>query len=147
MWRLWPGQKVFIDGRALSESVFHDYQRMLYALPAGGGNGGVEKSGLDLLDQYGIQTVVLNGFEYGSGAAYLLNVALADPRSGWKLVYQDAQGMVFVRNLPPGVAALPPTDVFRSLEAQCSAHIAHIPSESLCGPYLQEVERRAGYRR
>ena len=142
MWRLWPEHKVFIDGRALSESVFHDYQRMLYAMPSQNG----EKSGLDLLDQYGIQAIVLNGFEYGSGAPYLLNVAFADPRqAAWKLVYQDAQSMVFVRDLPPGVAALPPSDIFRSLESQCSTHIAHIPSESLCAPYLQEVERRAGF--
>ncbi|MCX6628811.1 MAG: hypothetical protein NTW28_14415, partial [Candidatus Solibacter sp.] len=28
IWRLWPGQRTFIDGRALSESVFQDYARI-----------------------------------------------------------------------------------------------------------------------
>jgi len=141
MWRLWPEQKVFIDGRALSEAVFHDYQRILYALPA----AGAEMSGLQLLDRYGIQTIVVNGFEYGSGAVYLLPVALADPRQrDWKLVYQDSQAMVFARTVPPGTAQLPATDIFRSLESQCSAHIARIPSEPFCAQQLQIVERQIG---
>ncbi len=140
MWRLWPAQKVFIDGRALSDSLFHDYLRMLYALPAD-----AEKSGLDLLDDYGIQTVVVNGFEYGSGAVYLLPVALAgQPRGEWQLVYSDAQAMVFLRHPPPDVTPLDSAAVPAGLEAECSAHVTQIPGEPLCAHYLAVLFTRSG---
>jgi hypothetical protein len=140
MWRLWPGQKVFIDGRALSDSLFHDYQRILYALPADGG-----ASGLELLDRYGIRTIVVNGFEYGSGAIYLLPVALSSPReTGWKLVYQDEQAMVFLRHPPPDVTPLDSSGVPAGLEAECSAHMARIPGEPNCAHYLGVLFTRGG---
>jgi len=140
MWRLWPRQKVFIDGRALSDSLFHDYQRILYALPAD-----VEKSGLELLDSYGIETIVVNGFEYGSGAVYLLPVALSGPQqTGWKLVYQDDQAMVFLRHPPPGVTPLDSALALAGLEAGCSAHMARIPGEPLCAHYLGILFTRGG---
>jgi hypothetical protein len=140
MWRLWPRQKVFIDGRALSDSLFHDYQRMLYALPAD-----AEKSGLQLLDAYGIQTIVVDGFEYGSGAIYVLPVVLANLRhTEWKLVYQDAQAMVFLRHPPPDVTPLESTDALAGMESQCAAHIAHLPSEPLCAYYLGDLFTRSG---
>jgi hypothetical protein len=140
MWRLWPEQKVFIDGRALSDSLFHDYQRILYALPAGD-----EPSGRQLLDDYGIRTMVVNGFEYGSGAIYLLPVMLSDPRqTEWTLVYQDAQAMVFLRHVPSGVTPLASTDALAGMETECSAHIAHLPSEPLCARYLGILFTRGG---
>ena len=140
MWRLWPAQKVFIDGRALSDSLFHDYQRILYALPAD-----AERSGLELLDAYGIQTIVVNGFEYGSGAIYLLPVALSGPRqTGWKLVYQDDQAVVFMRHPPPDVPPLDPARALAGLEAECSAHVARIPGEPLCAHYLGVLFTRGG---
>jgi hypothetical protein len=37
MWRLWPREHVFIDGRALSDRVFGDYARILYNHDASGG--------------------------------------------------------------------------------------------------------------
>ncbi|HMC60754.1 MAG TPA: hypothetical protein VKJ01_16310, partial [Candidatus Solibacter sp.] len=40
LWRLWPEQRVFIDGRTLNESVFRDYQRMVQY--AGGSPGARE---------------------------------------------------------------------------------------------------------
>jgi hypothetical protein len=140
MWRLWPEQRVFIDGRALSDSLFHDYSRILYALPAG-----AEKSGLQLLDDYGIQTIVVNGFEYGSGAIYILPVALSDPhQSEWQLVYRDEQAMVFLRHPPPGLTPLPAAEALAGLEAECSAHIAHLPGEPLCARYLGILFARGG---
>jgi hypothetical protein len=30
IWRLWPQERVFIDGRGLSETAFGDYNRILY---------------------------------------------------------------------------------------------------------------------
>jgi len=140
MWRLWPKVKVFIDGRALSDSLYHDYQRMLYALPADS-----EKSGLELLDRYGIDSIVVNGFEYASGAAYLLPVALSGPwQSEFKLVYQDEQAMVFLRHPPPDVTPLDNAAVLDGLAAQCSAHIARLPGEADCALYLQSVLARTG---
>src|SRR5262249_13612871 len=47
MWRLWPQAKVFIDGRALNESVWQDYEQI--------GNNGDRPNGKtteDLLQQY-----------------------------------------------------------------------------------------------
>jgi len=67
IWRLWPQARVFIDGRALSESIFMDYARILYNHDATGG-----KSAEELLDQYGIQAIVMNSFEYANGLVYLL---------------------------------------------------------------------------
>src|SRR6202012_986976 len=91
MWRLWPTERVFIDGRALSESVFQDYVRILYNQDEGGG-----LSAQQLLDRYGVQVIVMNGFEYADGIVYLLAPALADPnQTTWKLVYNDPQSLVF----------------------------------------------------
>src|SRR6185312_11619544 len=30
IWRLWPQEKVFIDGRALSDNVFKDFRNIIY---------------------------------------------------------------------------------------------------------------------
>ena len=70
----------------------------------------------ELLDQYGVQVILIEGFEYGRGTAYLLAPSLADPaQTKWKLVYQDDTGMVFMRQPPPGVPALPQQEVFANL--------------------------------
>ena len=98
VWRLWPQQRVFIDGRALNESVFADHRRIIYN--AGNTGGGSRE---ELLEKYGVQAIVMPGFDYTSGAPFLLAPALADPRqSEWKLVYQDAQAFVFLRTPPAG---------------------------------------------
>ena len=46
------------DGRALSESIFMDYSRILYNHDANDG-----KSAQELLDGYAIEAMVLNSFE------------------------------------------------------------------------------------
>jgi hypothetical protein len=140
MWRLWPEERVFIDGRALSESVFADYARILYNHDATGG-----KSAQELLDQYGVQVLVMNGFEYVTGNLYLLAPALADPReTTWKLVYNDAQGMVLMRDPPPGVTPLAQLRVLDHLEAECSLHIDHEPQYPRCARALGQVFARIG---
>jgi hypothetical protein len=102
MWRLGPREKVFIDGRALSESLFADYARILYNHDATGG-----KDAFALLDQYGVETIVIDGFEFVTGQMYLLAPGLTDPAEAqWKLVYEDSAAMVFMRNPPADVAAL-----------------------------------------
>ena len=69
VWRCWPQQRPFIDGRGLNEEVFADYQRISRYLPGT----------RELLDRYGIEVVVMNAFEANSGATYVLPLALADP--------------------------------------------------------------------
>ena len=128
MWYLSPQLKVFVDGRALNETVFKDYRRITYSIANPG-----EKSALQLLDQYGVQTIVMTGYEYFTGSPHFLIAVLADPRqTEWKLVYQDAEGMVFMRQPPPGVQALPNIAALTSMQAQCAAHINLVPDEPLC---------------
>lgn len=135
MWRLWPAQRVFIDGRALSESLFQDYVRILYNHDESGG-----PSADQLLDRYGVQAIVMNGFEYTNGIVYLLAPALADPRqTAWKLVYSDSQSLIFMRQPPPGMTPLDSLGVLDHLEAECSLHLDHRPQYARCARALGDV--------
>jgi hypothetical protein len=140
MWRLWPRERVFIDGRALNESVFFDYRRIANNADSTGG-----KSADELLDRYGIQVIVMDGFEFTSGDPYLLPAALSDPsQKEWKLVYQDAQAVVFMRHPPPGVEPLNSLDALTSMEAQCAEHIQHDPERPRCARGLGDLFARIG---
>ena len=99
MWDAWPLQKTFVDGRALNESVFQDYMKIAYNY----------RDAQPLLDKYGVQVLLLQGFEYWRGTVYMLSAALSDPnQTKWKLVYQDKTAMIFMRQPPPGVTAAQP---------------------------------------
>jgi len=140
MWRLWPQEKVFIDGRALNESVYQDYQRIAFNANAEGG-----KSGQELLRQYGIEAIVMDGFEYTNGAPYLLPAALADPhQSEWKLVYRDAQAVVFLRHPPADVQPLPNLEALSAMESQCAAYVEHDPSRPRCTLGLADLFQKIG---
>jgi hypothetical protein len=140
MWRLWPQERVFIDGRALNESVFQDYWRIARNAASTGG-----KSGEELIAQYGIQVIVMEGFEFSSGEPYLLPAALADPsQKDWKLVYQDAEAVVFMRHPPPGVEPLNSLDALTSMESQCAEHIQHMPGQPRCARGLGDLFARIG---
>jgi hypothetical protein len=140
MWRLWPRERVFIDGRALNESVFQDYARILYNHDESGG-----KSAAQLLDAYGVQAIVMNGFEYVTGNLYKLAPALADPQqTEWKLVYSDPQALVFLRHPPPDVEPLNSLAVFEHLEAECELHIQHEPQYPRCARSLGQVFSQVG---
>jgi hypothetical protein len=52
--------------------------------------------------------------------------------------------MVFLRHPPPDVTPLESTDALAGMESQCSAHIAHLPSEPLCAYYLGDLFTRSG---
>jgi hypothetical protein len=133
MWAAWPQEKTFVDGRALNESVFRDYLKI--ALNT--------RSAQELLDRYGVQVLLLQGFEYGNGTVYFLGASLSDPaQTRWKLVYQDNTAMVFMRNPPPGVHPLPPGEVLTSLEAQCRNQIEHQPSVPRCARGLGDLYAR-----
>jgi hypothetical protein len=135
MWRLWPQERVFIDGRALSESVFNDYARILYNHSNADGGPTAQ----DLLDRYGIQTIVMNGFEYAEGITYNLMLSLSGAQTKWKLVYSDPQAVVFMRDPPAGVQPLPGSAVFDHLEAECALHIEREPGLTLCARALGQV--------
>ncbi len=140
IWRLWPAERVFIDGRALSESVFNDYTRILYN--HSGSDGG--PSARQLLDRYGIQAIVMNGFEYSEGIVYNLLPALSGNQSEWKLVYNDAQAVVFMRQPPAGVQPLDPSLALNHMEAECGLHLEREPRYPLCARALGQVFTAAG---
>jgi hypothetical protein len=140
MWRLWPHERVFIDGRALSERVFQDYLRILYNNDETGG-----KSREQLLDQYGVQTIVMGEFEYTGGLLYRLAPALADPaQTEWKLVYGDAGAVVFMRHPPEGVAPLDSTQVIAFMEAACALHLEREPQYTRCARALAQMYNKVG---
>jgi len=141
MWRLWPMERVFIDGRALNESVHHDYQRI--AMNADAVNG---PTGDELLRQYGIEVIVMNGFEFPPASVYLLPAALSDPsQKEWKLVYRDQAAVIFMRHPPPDVQPLNSLEVLRSLEMQCELYVEH-DGGSPCAPHLADLFARIGDR-
>ena len=129
IWRLWPQERVFIDGRALNESVFQDFSRMASnaaADPTG-------PSGEELLLRYGIEVIVMEGFEPDSGNVWLLPAALSDPaQKEWKLVYRDAQAVIYMRHPPPGVEPLNSFDALAAFESQCQEFLEHSPAQNRC---------------
>jgi hypothetical protein len=137
MWAGWPELKTFVDGRALNESVFQDYMRIALNY----------RDAQPLLDKYGVQVLVLEGFEYWRGTVYMLSAALSDPnQTKWKLVYQDKTAMVFMREPPPGVTPLNPEDVFTSLDGQCADHLEHEPGKPGCAVGLADLYTKLGRR-
>ena len=139
-WRLWPRERVFIDGRALSESVFKDYRRILFDADDRDG-----KSAAQLLDRYGVQVAVMNTFEYTSGQAYLVAGALADPDNmGWNLVYADPQAIVFLRHPPEGMRILDSSEVLTAMESECDLHIQHEPQFPGCARNLGQILSNTG---
>jgi len=139
IWRLWPEQQVFIDGRSLSESLFQDYGRILYNVEEPGVNA------QQLLDRYGVQTIVMNTFEYSQGLVYRLAPALADPQqTEWKLVYEDPAAIVLMRHPPPGVAPLDSLRILTHMESECTLHLQHDPKIPLCARALGQVFAQVG---
>jgi tetratricopeptide (TPR) repeat protein len=141
VWRLWPAQRVFIDPRGLSEEAYADYGHILTNTDSTGG-----KSAEKLLRKYGIQMVVLEGFDYLSGQVYPLAVELArSHQTEWKLVHSDSKGVIFMRHPPPGVEPLSsPEALLESLETQCRQHIRHDPARPRCAFGLSELYASLG---
>jgi hypothetical protein len=138
IWRLWPQERVFIDGRALNESVYQDYRRILYNR---GGNP-VAMSGprADALGRYRVGAIVMDSFLYFDGRQYpLVTALLRAANDEWKLVYQDAQWMVFLRQPPAGMTVLEKPDAFDRLESECLYHIERAPEECGCARTLGQA--------
>jgi hypothetical protein len=141
LWRLWPEQQVFLDGRALNETVAADADRINMNAAEGGGG----KSGEQLLKDYGIDVIVMDGFEPVSGGAYYLPAALADPaQKGWKLVYQDIHDVIYMRNPPPDVKPLNSLDALATMEAQCAFLSEH--NAPACTRGMYDIFTRIGDR-
>ncbi|MBS1854502.1 MAG: hypothetical protein JST11_03980 [Acidobacteria bacterium] len=130
VWRLWPMQKDFIDPRGLSEQAFADYQHILQYAPDVNA----------LLDKYGIQVIVVDGFDRFSGQVRGLPIALSDPaQRTWKLVQADERGMVFMRNPPAGVQPLNNLQAIGSIEFACKEQLDRDPSHPGCANGLAQV--------
>ena len=150
MWRLWPEQRVFIDGRALSEATHRDYMQIVYNL--GSDVWHVQGPRADLLRRYGIQSVAINTFEYITGAIYPLALALADSPD-WELVFTDTHSVVFVKTAKPDPTSIPSKIVSVSdhLDVECSDYIEHDPRFPACARkmaeyWLQNRNRERAYR-
>jgi hypothetical protein len=138
IWRLWPQLPVFIDGRVLNESVAADAQRILFAADTTGG-----KSYDSLLDEYGVDIVVMDCFEPVRGAAYYLPAAFADPQqTDWKLVYRDAHDLIYMRRPPPGMQPLNTLEGLDGMEDQCSFLMAD--GAPACAKGMVDVFSRIG---
>lgn len=137
---IWKGERVFIDGRALSETVFGDYRQILGAPPA-------DAARYRALARYGIGAIVMNAFQYYSGEMYPLVGALTQPEAAdWKLVYDEPQALVFLREVPAGVPVLDKSRIVDHLEAECRLRIERDPEFSLCARTLGDFFIRSGDR-
>jgi hypothetical protein len=134
---IWQELPVFIDGRALSEQVFQDYAVILASPPAA-------PARWQMLERYGVTTIVVNAFEYNQGTLYSLVPALmSSSAKGWHLIYEDSQAMIFVRDPLAGLAALPAERVELHLENECRMHVDKDPKYSLCARTLADLCMRA----
>ncbi len=142
VWRLWPAQRDFIDPRGLSEEAYADYNRILYYAPSNGG-----KSSEELLAKYGIQVLVLDGFDRFSGRIHTLAAALAVVnQTEWKLVQADDRSIVYMRRPPPGVQPLPNLQALQSIGTQCQQQIEHEPRQRACARGIADFYTLIGER-
>ena len=117
-----------------------DYRRILY--DRNDANGKTRKQ---LLDEYGVQTIVMGTFEYYNGLLYLLAPALADPaQTEWKLVFGDADALVFMRHPPQDVQVLDSLQVLPHIEAGCTLHMEHEPEYTRCARRLAQMYHEMG---
>jgi hypothetical protein len=134
IWRLWPQEMVFIDGRAISESVVPDYTSALYTAEDSG------RSVAAVLDRYGIEMILMNSFEHASGAIYALAPILSELEvNPWQVVYADAQSTILMRHPSPEMPSLGPQAVLTSMQSECELHIEHEPGLPGCARSLGQM--------
>jgi hypothetical protein len=147
IWKLWPQERVFIDGRALSETLNRDYRQILFN--RGSYADQVTGPRAELIARYGIRVVVLNTLDYVSGALYPLALALANPNnSDWQLVYEDSQDVIFMLRPPASVPVLDNKlgRVLRHFDTECQAYVEQSPDTPLCARTLGDYWLRNGIR-
>ena len=105
IWKLYPGQRVFVDSRTLNLKAMSDYTHMIWATP----------EGMGMIDKYRMDIVIMPGLNPFTGEMYALVDRLAgDP--GWKLAYADAAALVFVRRGSPDDAIADKVDKAEAYE-------------------------------
>jgi hypothetical protein len=141
IWRLWPREKVFIDGRAINESLVPDYNKLAYTNDYSG------KSVGELLDRYGIEVIVANHFEHASGMMYTLAPVLTElDENPWQVVYTDAQSTVLMRHPQPEMQRQDPAALLASVQANCEIHLEHDPGLPGCARNLGQMFAHTGDR-
>ncbi len=138
LWKAWPTYKSFLDGRALSETVFHDYQVLFGAY-----GQGATQARLRLLDQYKVQTILLQAFQ-PDGTLYPVIVWLNDPaRSDWALLFEDQNSLVYSRSSLPGIQPLANSRLAAHLESECALLMSREDGTPACsrsaGLYLASL--------
>jgi hypothetical protein len=79
----------------------------------------------------------MDSFEYLSGTPHELARAIAYPNmADWKLVYEDTQAMVFLRDIPPGVPVLGKERIADHLERECKAFVENVSGYPDCARRL-----------
>jgi hypothetical protein len=127
VWRLWPMQKDFLDPRGLSEQAYLDYAHFLNNDPLQG------QSREEVLRKYGVEVIVMNGFDRFSGVVFNIAAGLADPsQTEWKLMQADDKAVVFMRTPPPGTQPLNSLEALHSIELQCQSQVLHDPEHKGC---------------
>jgi hypothetical protein len=140
VWRLWPAERDFIDPRGLSEEAYADYNRILYYASSDGG-----KSADELLKKYGIEVLVLDGFDRFTGRVHTLAAALADPaQTEWKLMQADERSMLFMRHPPAGTQPLNNLQALTSIEDACRAQIEHDATHPACAKGIADLYTMIG---
>jgi hypothetical protein len=145
IWSLGPDERVFIDSRALNESVFEDYRRIMY----GPGSDPVSMAGprAETLARYHVGAIDVSGFDYFTGRLHPLALALMNSAGGeWKAVYRDQQWAVFLRHPPAGMPVPGEMNALDWLEQGCLDHIQEAPAEAICARTLGQIVLNSGDR-
>jgi len=141
IWRLWPLQKTFVDGRALNESVYEDYRRILWGTSRTNAAENRQQR-RRLLDEYGVRIVVMNSFEFTRGTLYPLALDLGNPnREDWKLVFEDTFALVFAKDVPENRALIEQHEKDKGVLAghlmrECETYIERAPLFPNCARTL-----------
>ncbi len=103
----------------LNDNVVFDMRRILFAADRTDGRNWQE-----LLDDYGVEVIVMDCFEPISGAAFYLPAALAGSEPPeWQLIFRDSHNLIYMRHPPPDVRAMNLEDGLVGMEEQCQALI------------------------
>jgi hypothetical protein len=84
IWRLWPDQRSFFDGRvhAFGESIIRDYRRMFR-----------DSDWAGLAEKYDIRYLLLSKGRHGGDSERLINDARHSP--SWAIVHEDDLSVLF----------------------------------------------------
>ncbi len=113
IWRLWPEQKVFIDGRTTSVEVFEDYLDIVEAEP----------SWQELLDKYEVSFIITPSCQSdGEMLPYISGLYLSDL---WKLIYYDDNSLLLIRDAS---SSLPKIKIYEEMTTECNRILAREPN-------------------